>query len=181
MPKAKCNHCGCTFEFKDLASLKGCPKCLEKDKASKQPQGGKAHFYERASESRGWRVVAGVRKYFINRMEADYFRYLTWLKQQNKIKDFKHQPPEFDFTVVAKVRRGPCSFYKPDFLVEELNGQSYYVETKGYLDRKSQTKLKRMGKYFRNVRVVVVQTRDMAEIETAVGGLIEGWEGQYGK
>ena len=46
------------------------------------------------------------------------------------------------------------------------------METKGFMDQKSQTKLKRMVKYFPAVRVDVVRVKDMAAIEKSVGSMI---------
>ena len=53
------------------------------------------------------------------------------------------------------IKRGVTS-YLPDFKVLHLNGTYEYVETKGYMDSKSQTKIKRMAKYHPQVKLRVV-------------------------
>jgi len=160
---------------------KPCPECERKIKdGPDSPAASHGNFYERSSASRGWRVIGGVRRYFINRMEADYFRYLSWLKGKGLIREFEHQPKrEFDFMKFG-VRRGPSSFYRADFRVEQVKAGEYYVEVKGYMDPKSKTKLKRMSKYYSDVRVDVVVVKDMIDIEASAGMLIKGWEGKYG-
>ena len=181
-------QCG-TWYVLDWADPKPCAACVEQgrkgtglgepSRVSDVGGGTFGRFYERSSQSRGWREIDGKRIYFINRSEADYYRYLSWLKTKGQIYDFTHQPPEFDFSRFG-VRRGPSSFYKPDFkVVENGDGTKYhYVEVKGYLDQKSKTKLKRMAKYFPGDRVDLVMYRDLACLARQVGKLIPGWESE---
>jgi len=91
-----------------------------------------------------WRTIGGKRIYFRSTWEANYGRYLEYLKTEGYIKDWEHEPKTFWF---EGIRRGTVS-YLPDFKVYKNNGSHYWVEVKGFMDAKSKTKLKRFAKYF---------------------------------
>lgn len=120
----------------------------------------------------GWREIGGVNKYYRSRWEANYARFLNWLKHQGKIKDWKHEPKTFWF---EGIKRG-CVSYLPDFWVEELDGTDSFHEVKGWMDDRSKTKIKRMAKYYPNVKLIVVGSKEYKEIENSLSSLIEGWE-----
>ncbi len=119
-----------------------------------------------------WRDIGGKRKYFRSRWEANYARYLEFLKQNGKIKDWEHEPKTFWF---EKILRGVRS-YLPDFLVTELDGSERYFEVKGWMDPKSITKIKRMAKYYPDVVLVVVDSKAYKALAKQVGGFIQDWE-----
>ena len=119
-----------------------------------------------------WRDIGGKRKYFRSRWEANYARYLEFLKQNGKIKDWEHEPKTFWF---EKILRGVRS-YLPDFLVTELDGSERYFEVKGWMDPKSITKIKRMAKYYPDVVLVVVDSKAYKALAKQVGGFIKDWE-----
>ncbi len=60
------------------------------------------------------------------------------------IKEWEHEPQTFWF---EEIRRGTRS-YLPDFKITLANKSHYWVEVKGYFDRKSLTKIKRFRKYY---------------------------------
>lgn len=97
-------------------------------------------FRARAS----WSMVGDKRCFFRSMWEARYAKYLQSLKNNNVIKDWSHEPKTFWF---MEIKRGVRS-YKPDFLVENINGTHYWVEVKGFMDAKSATKIKRFRKYY---------------------------------
>lgn len=119
-----------------------------------------------------WREIGGYRKYFRSRWEANYARYLQWLKEQGQIAEWAHEPTTFWF---EGIKRGTCS-YLPDFLVTEKDGSQTYYEVKGWMDDRSKTKLKRMAKYHPAVKLIVVREKEYKAIAKSVGALIEGWE-----
>jgi len=100
-----------------------------------------------------WYEIGGKTIYLRSLFERDYARRLEASKQEGKIKEWEYEPHTFWF---EGIRRGVCS-YKPDFRITELDGSQSYVETKGYLDPKSKTKLKRMAKYFPEVKLILVR------------------------
>jgi hypothetical protein len=124
--------------------------------------------YSRAK--RGIRPDIGP-MFFRSKWEANYARYLNWLQARGEIDAWKYESQTFWFEAI---KRGVRS-YKPDFYIEE-KGKSYFVEVKGWMDDKSKTKLKRMKKYYPDIRIVLVDERQYASIKSKVSRLIEGWE-----
>ncbi|HXJ61930.1 MAG TPA: hypothetical protein VNU68_35270 [Verrucomicrobiae bacterium] len=120
----------------------------------------------------GWREVAGRRVFFRSSWEANYGRYLQWLKEHSAIAEWEHEPQVFWFN---KIKRGTRS-YLPDFRVTELNGEIAYHEVKGWMDQRSRTKIKRMRIYHGKVKLIVIPRKTYKMIEGQVGRMIEGWE-----
>jgi len=100
----------------------------------------------------GWRVIADRRIYFRSEWEVKVAKYLQVLKQAGKIKEWEHEPHTFWFN---EIKRGTRS-YLPDFRVTRPDRTHYWVEVKGYMDRKSQTKLKRLKKYYPEEELVLL-------------------------
>ena len=90
----------------------------------------------------GWREIGGKRKYFRSRWEANYARYLEFLKQNKQVLDWAHEPEVFWF---EGIKRG-CVSYLPDFKVTYIDNAVEYHEVKGWMDDRSKTKMKRMEK-----------------------------------
>lgn len=120
----------------------------------------------------GWREIGGVRKYYRSRWEANYARYLEFLKLQGEISEWEHEPETFWF---EKIKRGTMS-YLPDFRVTRNDGTQYYVEVKGYMDDRSKTKLKRMKKYFPDVELELVASKAYKRLAKTASKLIPDWE-----
>lgn len=120
----------------------------------------------------GWRDIGGYNKYYRSRWEANYARYLQFLKESGQIADWSHEPETFWFT---EIMRG-CRSYLPDFRVSENNGSIVYHEVKGWMDSRSKTKLKRMKKYYPDVELILISEKEYIEIEKKLGGIIKGWE-----
>jgi len=120
----------------------------------------------------GWREIGGYKKYYRSQWEANYARYLEWLKENNQIKAWLHEPDTFWFD---GVKRG-CVSYLPDFKVTENNGDTVYHEVKGWMGARSKTKIKRMKKYHPGVTLIVIDAKPYKEISKKLGRLIPGWE-----
>lgn len=125
-----------------------------------------------ASWKAGWREIGGKRNYYRSRWEANYARYLEWLKQRAEIADWQHEPETFWFEAI---KRGVRS-YLPDFRVWEKDGSTALHEVKGWMDARSKTTLKRMAKYHPQERVIVIREKQYNEIARKIGPMIEGWE-----
>lgn len=82
----------------------------------------------------------------------NYAAYLEWLKDRGEIVDWLYEVETFWF---EKIRRGVRS-YTPDFQIQNKDGSIEYHEVKGWMDKKSQTKLKRMAKYHPHVCLKLV-------------------------
>lgn len=127
---------------------------------------------EGASWKCGWREIGGYKKYYRSRWEANYARYLQWLKEKGEIKQWKHESKTFWFD---GIKRG-CMSYLPDFEVTENDGFVCYHEVKGWMDDRSKTKIKRMAKYHPEVKLIVIDSKQYKILEKKIKGFISGWE-----
>jgi hypothetical protein len=90
--------------------------------------------------------------YFRSSWEFQYALFLEKLRREGKITDFRHEPKCFWF---ENIKRGVRS-YLPDFCVIHLDGSEEWCEVKGYYDSKSKTKMKRMAKYYPEVKIRLI-------------------------
>ena len=120
----------------------------------------------------GWREIGGKRNYYRSRMEANYARYLEWLRINKQILGWEHEPETFWFN---GIKRGVVS-YLPDFSVEEMNGTIVYHELKGYMDSKSKTKIKRMAKYHPDIKLIVIDSKGYKALAKSISSFVPGWE-----
>jgi hypothetical protein len=102
--------------------------------------------------NQNWHEIAGRRIFFRSGWEYKYALYLQMLKEDAQIKEWEHEPQTFWF---EEIRRGTRS-YLPDFKITKFDGSHYWVEVKGYFDRKSLTKIKRFRKYYPEERLLIV-------------------------
>jgi hypothetical protein len=99
-----------------------------------------------------WATIGSKKIYFRSSWEYYYAIFLEKLKTEGKIRDYAHEPKCFWFN---EIKRGVRS-YLPDFCVLHLDGSEEWVETKGFMDSKSNTKLKRMAKYYPEIKLRLV-------------------------
>jgi hypothetical protein len=126
----------------------------------------------KATWKAGWREIAGERYYLRSRWEANYARYLQFLKENGKIVNWEHEPKTFWF---EKIKRGVRS-YLPDFRVTENDGRVVYHEVKGWMCPRSKTALKRMAKYYPEIEIVLVQNEFFKASNATLRCLIKDWE-----
>lgn len=91
--------------------------------------------------------------YFRSKWEANYALYLDFLIKNKEIENWEFEPETFFF---EKIKLGTRS-YRPDFKVFNNDGTFEYHEVKGYMDARSKTKLKRMTKYFPNIKLILIE------------------------
>ena len=120
----------------------------------------------------GWRTIGGQRIYARSRWEANYARYLEWLRDLGEIAKWEHEPQVFWF---LKIKRGTRS-YLPDFRITENDASVAYHEVKGWMDPKSKTKIRRMERYYPDVKLIVVTSKNYKALEKIVSRMIVGWE-----
>lgn len=106
--------------------------------------------------------------YFRSKWEANYALYLDFLVKQKQIKDWEF---ETDVFVFDKIQFGTRS-YRPDFKVFTNDGLFEYHEVKGYMDSKSKTKLKRMAKYYPDVKLILIDTPVYNDIKKKIGKML---------
>lgn len=111
-------------------------------------------------------------QYFRSTWEANICRYLLWLVEQGEIKSYAYEPCEFEFPV----KRGN-RFYKPDFRVVNTDGSHEWWEIKGYMDKDSAVKLKRMAKHYPQETVILIDS-DAYRAIAKWRRLIPGWESE---
>ena len=121
------------------------------------------------------RAKSGVRAdlgfYVRSKWEANYARYLKFLKEKGEIYGFEYEPDTFIFEQIKKGTRS----YMPDFKVWLTEEKSEYHEVKGWMDPKSKTKLSRMGKYYPEVKIIVIGPSEYKDLKQWAR-LIPNWE-----
>lgn len=120
----------------------------------------------------GWREIGGRRTYFRSKWEANYARYLEFLKTHNQILEWEHEAEVFWFN---GIKRG-CVSYLPDFRVTEINNTLTYHEVKGWMDERSKTKIKRMKIYHPNVVLKIIDAKWFKENNRTLTSIIYNWE-----
>jgi len=119
----------------------------------------------------GWREIGGLKKYYRSKWEANYARYLEFLRLKGRVASWEHEPEVFWFDGIKK----GVTNYTPDFRVTNINGSIEYHEVKGWMDPKSVTKIKRMKKYHPSVNLLVIDASIYKSI-AQWSRLIPGWE-----
>lgn len=104
--------------------------------------------------------------------EANYARYLNWLVSHGEIKGWQYEVDTFEF---ASIKRG-TRFYTPDFKIVNNDDTVEYHEVKGWMDAKSATKLKRMAKYYPDIKVIVIDKDAYYALARSVKALVPNWE-----
>ena len=107
----------------------------------------------------GITTTVGSRKItFKSKAELSFAEHLEFLRESGQIQYWSYEPHGSTFWF-ERIRRGVRS-YKADFLVVTNSREVQWYEIKGYLDSRSVTKLKRMRKYYPDIRIVLVMMRD---------------------
>ena len=120
----------------------------------------------------GWREIGDFKKYYRSRWEANYARYLEFLVEWGNIDKWEHEPKTFWF---ENIKRGVRS-YLPDFRVTNNDGTVEYHEVKGWYDDRTKTKIKRMAKYYPEVKLVLIDAVWFKKNTAKLKGLIKTWE-----
>lgn len=126
------------------------------------------------------RAKGGIRDdlgiYVRSSWEANYARYLNLLVKNKQILGWKFEIDTFKFPIEHGSR-----YYVPDFKVFNNNGSFEYHEVKGYMDQRSSTKLKRMAKYYPDVKIVLIDKAAYISIFSNIQSMIPFFEGRVSK
>lgn len=106
--------------------------------------------------------------YFRSKWEANYALFLDFLVKKNEIKNWEY---EADVFIFEKIQFGTRS-YRPDFKVFNLDESFEYHEVKGYMDGKSKTKLRRMAKYYPEVKIILVDSDYYRDLRKKMGKIL---------
>ncbi len=118
---------------------------------------------------RGNYDINGTEMYFRSKWEANYALYLDFLVDHKQIIKWEY---ESDVFIFEQIKYGTRS-YRPDFKLFNLNGSIEYHEIKGYMDSKSRTKLKRMAKYYPEIKLILVQRDEYMHLIKQLGKLLK--------
>ena len=110
--------------------------------------------------------------FFRSKWEANYARYLNWLVSKGELTGWLYEADEFEFKPIKKGTR----FYKPDFKVWHNDGSIVYHEVKGWNDARSQTRAKRMAKYYPDVKIILIDKEWFRSANKQLARLITNWE-----
>lgn len=100
--------------------------------------------------------------YFRSKMEANYARYLNWLKKHGKIQEWRYEHPD-DIWHFERISRGNTS-YKTDFRIVENDGSIVYHEVKGWYNKDTTTKMKYMERYYPDVKIIIIDSKFMSRL-----------------
>lgn len=103
--------------------------------------------------------------------ELNYACYLDFLVKHGNIKSWEYEADVFWF---EKIKSGVRSF-RVDFTITNNDGSIEYHEVKGHLDKRSNTKLARMKRYYPKVKVVLIRAENYKAIKK-ISGMIPGWD-----
>lgn len=148
---------------------------MEKNKKmmhTRHIKGNYANYRVTCTWKAAWREFGGKRHFYRSRWEANYGRYLEFLKTQGQIKEWLHEPDVFWF---EGIKRG-CVSYLPDFKIINNDDSIEYHEVKGWMDNRSKTKISRMAKYHPDVILIVIESKQYKEIFRKLANLIPDWE-----
>jgi hypothetical protein len=111
-------------------------------------------------------------RYFRSRWEANWARYLNWMKSRSEIVRWEYEVDTFQFDGIKRGGR----FYTPDFKITKNDSSVEYHEVKGWMDPQSATKLKRMKKYYPGVKIMLVERALYYSVQKELWKMIPGWE-----
>lgn len=117
---------------------------------------------------RGWYRINGKRMFFRSMWEVNYALYLDFLIKNNAIKKWTYEEDVFIF---HKIQFGTRS-YRPDFKIIRNDGRIEYHEIKGWMDDRSKTKIRRMAKYYPNIKLIIIDEACYKDIKNKVGKII---------
>ena len=103
--------------------------------------------------------------YFRSKWEANYALYLDFLVKQKQIKGWDFEKDTFIFESILFGTRS----YLPDFKIYNNDGSFEYHEVKGYMDGRSKTKLRRMAKYYPEIKLILIDKEVYESIKKSVG------------
>ncbi len=117
------------------------------------------------SRARGGRRKDLGNIYFRSSWEANMARYYNYVGIK-----WQYEPREFIF---ESIKRG-CLSYRPDFYLPD---EDRWVEVKGWMDKKSKTKLKRFEKYYPEeyAKLEIIGEKEYKAFEK-YSRLISNWE-----
>lgn len=100
-------------------------------------------------------VIGGINYNFDSLFEMRWAKYLQFLKEHGQIQGWKFHPVRWDFWRF-NYRNKPHE-YTPDFQVTEMDGAEIFQETKGYIETRDISRMRRAAKHYDAVFDLIVQ------------------------
>lgn len=165
----QCETCGTSFQARPCYVAKGQARFC-----SMSCYGGfrssHAELHGKGKHKGGKREDLGG-LYVRSRWEANWARYLNFLKARGEIAEWSYEPDTFEFPIKRGTR-----FYTPDFKVTLPDGSVEYHEVKGWMTPESKTRVRRMAKYHPAVKIVMVERVRYQGVARTMRALIPEWE-----
>lgn len=117
---------------------------------------------------RGYFDINGRNIFFRSKWEANIALYLDFLVKQKEIKKWEYEKDVFIF---EKIKFGTRS-YRPDFKIYNNNKNYEYWEVKGWMTAKSKTQIKRMAKYYSDIKLIIIEEDAYNDIKKKVGRML---------
>lgn len=118
---------------------------------------------------RGYFDINDKQMFFRSKWEANYALYLDFLIKQKQINSWFYEKKVFIF---EKIKFGTRS-YRPDFAIINNDMTTEYHEVKGFFDNRSKTKIKRMAKYYPNIRLIIIDKDVYGDIKKKLGKMLK--------
>lgn len=118
---------------------------------------------------RGYYNINGKEIFFRSKMEANYALYLNFLVKQKQYLKWEYEPDVFIF---GKIKFGTRS-YRPDFKIMNNDNSYEYHEVKGWMTAKSETQIKRMTKYYPEIKLVIIDHSTYRDIRRKIGKMLK--------
>jgi len=118
---------------------------------------------------RGWYDINGKNMFFRSKWEVNYALYLDFLIKQKQIKKWTY---EKDIFIFEKIKYGTRS-YIPDFKIYNNDSTIEYHEVKGWMNPRSKTQLKRMAKYYPDIKLIIIDKDVYSDIKIKLGKMLK--------
>ena len=118
---------------------------------------------------RGWYDILGVRMFFRSGWEANYALYLNFLVKHRQISKWEYESDVFLFKAIKFGTRS----YRPDFKIFNVDETVEYHEVKGYMTSRSKTQIKRMAKYYPNIKLIIIDRDIYNDIKNKLGKMLK--------
>lgn len=127
---------------------------------------------------RGWRKIGKNNYFCYSSWEANYLRYLEYLKKNQKIIEYKKEPTQFAFPKPIKYQNyngKTISSYIPDFQIFMKRGGSEYHELKGWINDKFLKQMEAMKQFYPKIKIKIIGKEWFSE-NYNLKNIIKDWE-----
>lgn len=121
------------------------------------------------SWKQGWRKIENKTYFFRSKWEANYAKYLNFLKNKEIIKNWEFEPRTFVFS-------NGINSYLPDFRILTNKNNIEYHEVKGWFDERSKRNIDFMKKEYPDIILKIIDEKTYKAIKNEYSNKIKDWE-----